>query len=1110
MWRISLFLKNVFCCWTALGRMTKILLCAFLCVPLFIAATSPPLNWFQLEKDKKAPVDYGYGVSVPIGSPRPKVTLGKTPAIPKKSMLAAPKGAGGAPIGGGAGGYFGPAFPWPIIPIHLALLPDGRVLNFGTDQTGAQGAQLVYDVWDPKLGNGLDAHTILPNTTATDIFCGGASLLDGSGNVLITGGDLTVNGVRNFSQNKVNIFNPAQNTLTPSQQMNYARWYASITTLPNGDKLELGGSLNGTNNSIGDQTPEVRSATLGWRTLPGISIDPTEWYYPRGFVGSDGAVYVLQQNRQIIRLTTDGQGTLQDTGGRLDWGKYFEPSLMHVDGKGNPFSVLSVRDDKQVQEVDISTNPPTIARVGSLAYDRKWGNATLLPDGEVLVSGGSEVLNELTNVAYPVELYNSSTGTWTLGASAAIPRLYHSATLLLPDGSVLTGGGGAPGPVNELNAEIYYPPYLYLKDGSGNPAPRPQIISAPTTALNLNQNFLVTVGASDIISKINLIRLGANTHSFNAEQRLIPLPFSQSGTQITATLNASAKLAPPGYYMLFVFNSSGVPAVAKTISIAQTFPDLIPTSISYSSATGAFTSVVSNQGDVPTPAGVPIGVSYSVDGTKCSWGAVDGPLAAGATVTIGSQGGSCVIPNGTHTITVFADDVNRMAETNKTNNTLSQTITIGGAPLPDLVPTSISYSSATGAFTSVVSNQGGAPTPAGVPIGVSYSVDGAKCTWGAVDGPLAAGATVTIGSQGGSCVIPNGTHTISVFADNVNSIAESNETNNTLSQTIVLLPDLVPTSISYSSATGAFTSVVSNQGAVPTPAGVPIGVSYSVDGTKCSWGAVGGPLAAGATVTIGSQGGSCVIPDGTHTITVFADDVNRMAETNKTNNTLSQTITIGGADLVPTSISYSSATGAFISVVSNQGAVPTPAGVPIGVSYSVDGTKCTWGAVDGPLAAGATVTIGSQGGSCVIPDGTHTITVFADDVNRMAESDETNNTLSQTITIGGAPLPDLVPTSISYSSATGAFTSVVSNQGGAPTPAGVPIGVSYSVDGTKCTWGAVDGPLAAGATVTIGSQGGSCVIPNGTHTITVFADDVHRMAESDKTNNTLSQTIAVP
>jgi Domain of unknown function (DUF1929) len=372
--------------------------------------------------------------------------------------------------------------------------------------------------------------------------------------------------VRNYSNSKVNIFNPKQNTLTADGQMSYPRWYDSITTLPNGDKLVLGGNQSGPTlgNTGGVQTPEVFSQINGWRKLTGISIHRTEWYYPRGFVGNGGAVYVLQQNGKIKQLATDaatGAGTIVDRGSRLGTGLNVYPTAMSIGATGNPFTVLAERYEMVVQAVDISQNPPVVTNVATLNYDRIYGHATVLPDGEVLFSGGSGVANEFTTVAYQVELYNPSAGTVTFDATAAVPGLYHSTTLLLPDGSVLTAGGGAPGAVNELNAEIYYPPYLYLKDGSGNPAPRPQIISAPSvsTPLILNQTFLVTVGANDTISNVRLIRVGADTHSFNSEQRLIPMLFTQSGTQVTATLPASPELIPPGYYMLFVINSSGCP-----------------------------------------------------------------------------------------------------------------------------------------------------------------------------------------------------------------------------------------------------------------------------------------------------------------------------------------------------------------------------------------------------------------------------------------------------------------------------------------------------------------------------------------------------------------------
>ena len=83
----------------------------------------------------------------------------------------------------------------------------------------------------------------------------------------------------------------------------------------------------------------------------------------------------------------------------------------------------------------------------------------------------------------------------------------------------------------------------------------------------------------------------------------------------------------------------------------------------------------------------------------------------------------------------------------------------------------------------------------------------------------------------------------------------------------------------------------------------------------------------------------------------------------------------------------------------NQGTAATPSGVLIGVGYFVDGVSRTWGAVNGPQAAGASVTIGTNGGPYTIPKGTHSYRAYVDDVNRFAESNETNNLLSQSITV---------------------------------------------------------------------------------------------------------------
>lgn len=527
-----------------------------------VLSIGPDLEILKRERDAQAPVDYGYGPGAGIGYPRPSLVLGQTPPIPKAARKAK--------------GYFAPSAPWPIIPIHMALLPDGRVLNYGTDKNGAQGAQFVYDVWDPKLGTGAKAHSVLPNLTPgpQDFFCGAASLMgsnfdviNGDGRLLIVGGLPFIVGHPESPNNNFIIFNPKNNTLAASGKTHYPRWYPTVITLRNGDKFVLGGSIT-PGVFGGERVPELFNATTGWRTLPGITLDNSniynpEYYYPRGFVGYDGAVYVLQHDGRIFRLDTNGAGTSSDTGARLAPGRNFYPAVMYA-----PFKVLTMRGNRIVQLVDLTTNPPVVTSFPSISKDRIYANTTLLADGGVLVTGGSGVDNKLTDVDYQALYVNPWSKVYEPAGTASVPRLYHSAAILLPDGSVLTGGGGAPGPVNELNAEIYYPYYLYLNDGSGNPAPRPTIVSAPAT-LHLGQQFSLTVGSNDRISRISLIRMGMNTHVFNSEQRRIPVSFVQNGAIITADLDFSPEATPPGYYMLFVFNQAFTPAVAPIVSVLE-------------------------------------------------------------------------------------------------------------------------------------------------------------------------------------------------------------------------------------------------------------------------------------------------------------------------------------------------------------------------------------------------------------------------------------------------------------------------------------------------------------------------------------------------------------
>jgi hypothetical protein len=519
------------------------------------------------ETDVRAPVDFGAGPGV---TPAAQMA---TAASANDSLI---------PAGGAAAnvtGVFGSPVTWPIIPIHAVLLPDGRVMNYGTDQSGQQGAQLIYDVWDPTLGTGTDAHLLLPNTTPSDIFCSSQSVML-SGAVLISGGDLTVNGQRNFARNNTDVFSPTVNTLTANTPMHYARWYDSLVSLPNGHLAVFGGRQNQV--SITPTQPattpeEYDPATTVWTPLTGATSTAAfgngNWYYPRSYVAPGGNVFVLSLDGTMYSVSTGGVGSIVQYAATAAPGSETLPTIPFTPGK-----VLSLRANQEVDVVDFGDSAPVVTQTDSIDQVRFWASGTILADGKVLISGGSQVANVLTGVAYQAQIWDPATGHWTAGASAIKPRLYHSNSLLLPDATVLTGGGGAPGPVNNLNAEIYYPPYLYASNGVA--AVRPVIRAATPLSINPGGTISLTVGPTDTISRLTFIRTGSTTHSNNSDQRFIALTFAQTGQKLRAVLPSDRTILLPGYYLVFAFNQAGVPSQAKIMGVVPTYT-LLTTSLEF-------------------------------------------------------------------------------------------------------------------------------------------------------------------------------------------------------------------------------------------------------------------------------------------------------------------------------------------------------------------------------------------------------------------------------------------------------------------------------------------------------------------------------------------------
>src|SRR5262249_56632637 len=142
---------------------------------------------------------------------------------------------------------------------------------------------------------------------------------------------------------------------------------------------------------------------------------------------------------------------------------------------------------------------------------------------------------------------------------------------LMPDATVWVAGGNPQRGSYEPRMEIYKPAYLFTTDGFGNviPATRPTITASPA-GVNYGGTFTVgTPNAADI-SSVVLARAGADTHAFDMDQRLVGLSFSVSDSNhLTVTGPPNGNIAPPGYYLLFLLNSAGVPSIASFVQVSS-------------------------------------------------------------------------------------------------------------------------------------------------------------------------------------------------------------------------------------------------------------------------------------------------------------------------------------------------------------------------------------------------------------------------------------------------------------------------------------------------------------------------------------------------------------
>jgi hypothetical protein len=475
-------------------------------------------------------------------------------------------------------------FNAPVRGIHTVVLKNGDVLlvaGSGNDPNAFAAGTFTSAVYHPATG------TFTSVATPADLFCSGHVQLP-DGRVLIMGGNKAypaADGSHGYEGLKGSyIFDPATNSYSKVNDLSSGAWYPSATETGNGDVISLGGLGEDSSGTVATQY--FSNAQQRWLGLNEANQSWSFWgLYPSMILMQDGRLFYTGSH-------VFGNG-LPGTGASIyNYGaNTITPvsGLQNKDQRDQSMSVLlPPAQDQRVLTLgggNIDSNPdanrltdlidlkqaapayqpgpllPTGTLTGGVAETSTQGkmyvSAVLLPDGKVFETGGG--LHNRADPVYEASMFDPGTNTFTAGmATDPVPRTYHSSAFLLPDGRVMSVGDNPGNGTFDMRISVYSPPYLFQ-------GARPQILSVANNQWAYGSTNQITVDGA--ILKASLIRPEAVTHSSDPNQRYVDLPMTVNGNTIGLNLTSNPNLAPPGWYMLYVVGTDGVPSVAQWVHV---------------------------------------------------------------------------------------------------------------------------------------------------------------------------------------------------------------------------------------------------------------------------------------------------------------------------------------------------------------------------------------------------------------------------------------------------------------------------------------------------------------------------------------------------------------
>lgn len=236
---------------------------------------------------------------------------------------------------------------------------------------------------------------------------------------------------------------PAQpGQIAATGNLSVRRFSQSATLLPNGKVLIAGGMER---NGKYDASAELYDPRSGTFTATGSMSSAREGHAAillrNGKVLLAGGSPGTGTNLSTAELYDPATGTFHPTGSMTSPRSHPATVLLN-DGKVLLIGGDGAHEDERLSSAELY-DPGTgrFTATGSMHVPREMHTAVLLKDGRILVVGGSSAGSyPNSQIEASAEIYDPATGRFSMTGSMSVPR-HKLAAALLPDGKVLVVGG---------------------------------------------------------------------------------------------------------------------------------------------------------------------------------------------------------------------------------------------------------------------------------------------------------------------------------------------------------------------------------------------------------------------------------------------------------------------------------------------------------------------------------------------------------------------------------------------------------------------------------------------------------------------------------------------